>query len=87
MLCFRKTETQGLPVPDRVADVELFCAVVDAGSISAGALALSSSPPAVSRRLSALETRLGVRLADRSARRFRLMAEGVLFYEHPRKSA
>jgi DNA-binding transcriptional LysR family regulator len=62
-----------------MADAELFCAVVDAGGISAGALALSSSPPAVSRRLSALETHLGVRLADRSARRFRLTAEGVLY--------
>jgi len=70
-----------MAVADRVADVELFCA----GGISAGALALSSSPPAVSRRLSALETRLGVRLADRSARRFRLTAEGSLFYEHCRR--
>jgi DNA-binding transcriptional LysR family regulator len=70
---------------DRVADIELFCAVVDSGGISAGALALSSSPAAVSRRLAALETRLGVRLADRSARRFRLTAEGTLFYEHCRR--
>lgn len=67
---------------DRVADMELFCAVVDAGGISAGALASGSSPPAVSRRLSALEARLGVRLADRSARRFRLTEEGVLYYRH-----
>jgi DNA-binding transcriptional LysR family regulator len=57
---------------------------VDAGGISAGALAMGSSPPAVSRRLSALEARLGVRLAERSARRFRLTAEGTLFYEHCR---
>jgi DNA-binding transcriptional LysR family regulator len=31
---------------------------------------------------SALEARLGVRLADRSARRFRLTDEGALYYEH-----
>jgi DNA-binding transcriptional LysR family regulator len=71
-------------VPDRIADVELFCTIVEAGGISAGALASGSSPPAVSRRLSALETRLGVRLADRSARRFRLTDEGILFYQHCR---
>ena len=69
---------------DGVGDIELFCAVVEAGSISAGAVALGSSPPAVSRRLSALEGRLGVRLADRSARRFRLTDEGALYCEHCR---
>jgi DNA-binding transcriptional LysR family regulator len=69
---------------DGVGDVELFCAVVEAGGISAGAIALSSSPPAVSRRVSALEARLGVRLADRSSRRFRLTDEGSLYYEHCR---
>jgi DNA-binding transcriptional LysR family regulator len=71
-------------VPDGIGDIELFCAIVEAGGISAAALASGSSPPAVSRRLSALEARLGVRLAQRSARRFRLTAEGALFYEQGR---
>jgi DNA-binding transcriptional LysR family regulator len=69
---------------DGCGDIELFRAVVDAGGISAGAEALGSSPPAVSRRVKALEARLGVRLADRSARRFRLTDEGALYYEHCR---
>jgi DNA-binding Lrp family transcriptional regulator len=69
---------------DGFGDIELFCAVVEAGGISAGAEALGSSPPAVSRRVKALEARLGVRLADRSARRFRLTDEGALYYEHCR---
>ncbi len=69
-------------VPDGIGDAELFCAVVEAGGISAGALASGSSPPAVSRRLLALEMRLGVRLAERSARRFRLTDEGALYYQH-----
>jgi DNA-binding transcriptional LysR family regulator len=69
---------------DAVGDVELFRAVVEAGGVSAGALALGSSPPAVSRRLAALEMRLGVRLAQRSARRFRLTEEGALYYERAR---
>ena len=67
-----------------IGDIELFCAVVEAGGISAGARALDSSPPAVSRRLSALEARLGVQLAERSARRFRLTDEGILYHDHCR---
>lgn len=67
---------------DGIGDMELFRAVVEAGGISAGALALRSSPPAVSRRLTALEVRLGVRLAERSARRFRLTDDGALYFEH-----
>ena len=67
---------------DGVGEIELFRAIVEAGGISAAALALGSSPPAVSRKLSALEARLGVRLAERSARRFRLTDEGALYYEH-----
>ena len=69
---------------DGIGEMELFRAVVAAGGISAGARALGSSPPAVSRRLAALEARLGVRLAERSARRFRLTDEGALYDEHCR---
>lgn len=68
-----------------VGDLELFMAVVDAGGISAAAEALGSSPPAVSRRLAALEVRLGVRLAERSARRFRLTDEGMLYHARGRQ--
>ncbi len=71
-------------MPDGIGDIELFCAIVEAGGISAAALASGSSPPAVSRRLSALEKRLGVGLAERSARRFRLTDEGTLYYQHCR---
>jgi DNA-binding transcriptional LysR family regulator len=71
-------------VADGIGDIELFWAVVEAGGVSAGARALNSSAPAVSRRLAALETRLGVQLAQRSARRFRLTDEGMLYHEHCR---
>ena len=66
---------------DAISDLALFRAIVDAGGISAAAVVLQSSPAAVSRRLSALESKLGVRLADRSSRRFRLTDEGLLLYE------
>jgi LysR family transcriptional regulator, transcriptional activator for dmlA len=69
---------------DEVSEFALFRAIVETGGISAAALALQSSPAAVSRRLSALESKLGVRLAERSSRRFRLTDEGLLLYERSR---
>ena len=54
---------------DAISDFALFRAIVDAGGISAAALVLQSSPAAVSRRLTALEAKLGVRLAYRSSLR------------------
>ena len=66
---------------DAVSDGAFFCAVVEAGGLGAGARVLNSSPPAASRRLAAIERRLGVVLAERSARRFRLTDEGRLYYE------
>jgi DNA-binding transcriptional LysR family regulator len=68
-------------LPDGISDAEIFVAVAQAGGIGAGAQMLQSSPPAVSRRLAAIERRLGVRLAERSARRFRLTDEGRLYLE------
>ncbi len=64
-------------MPDVVAELQLFQAIADAGGLSAAARVLGSSPPAMSRRLAELERRLGVKLADRSARRFRLTDEGA----------
>jgi LysR family transcriptional activator of dmlA len=69
---------------DAISDFALFRSIVEAGGISAAALVLQSSPAAVSRRLTALEAKLGVRLAERSSRRFRLTDEGVLLYERSR---
>ena len=69
---------------DAISDFELFRAIVDAGGITAGSLSLRSSPAAVSRRLTTLEAKLGVRLAERSSRRFRLTDEGMLLYERSR---
>jgi DNA-binding transcriptional LysR family regulator len=61
-------------------DLALFRHLVEAGGVSSAAHTLRSSPPAVSRRLVELELRLGVRLAERSARRFRITEEGELLY-------
>lgn len=69
---------------DGLGELEFFAALAAAGGVSAAAVALGSSPPAVSRRLAAMERRLGVRLAERSARRFRLTDEGRLYVDRGR---
>jgi len=66
---------------DEISDLRLFTRLVAAGSLSEAARRTFSSLPAVSRRLAALETRLGVRLIDRGPRRFTLTDEGSLLHE------
>ena len=66
---------------DEVAELQLFVEIVRAGNLSAAARALNSSPAAMSRGLTALESRLGVRLVTRTSRSFELTEEGQLFYE------
>ena len=66
---------------DILNDLQLFTAIVNAGAITRAAMALNSSPPAVSRRLAALEKRLGVRLIERHARRFKLTEAGQTFHD------
>ncbi|WP_207231648.1 LysR family transcriptional regulator [Edaphobacter modestus] len=68
-------------VADEVAELQLFVQIVKAGNLSAAARARNSSPAAMSRGLSALESRLGVRLVTRTSRSFELNEEGQLFYE------
>ena len=55
--------------------------IVKADNLSGAARALNSSPAAMSRGLTALESRLGVRLVTRTSRSFELTEEVQLFYE------
>lgn len=66
---------------DDLSDLRLFVRIVAAGSLSETARRLNSSLPAMSRRLAAMEARLGVRLIDRGTRHFALTEEGGLLYE------
>jgi DNA-binding transcriptional LysR family regulator len=68
-----------------VAEIQLFVEIIRAGNLSAAARALNSSPAAMSRALSSLESRLGVRLVTRTSRSFELTEEGLLFSERCRK--
>lgn len=58
------------------SDLELVLAVRDNGSLAAAALNLNLAAPAVTKRLAALEARLGQRLFQRTTRRVSPTAEG-----------
>lgn len=58
------------------SDLELVLAVRDQGSLAAAARSLDVAPPVVTKRLAALETRLGQRLFQRTTRRVTPTAEG-----------
>jgi DNA-binding transcriptional LysR family regulator len=66
---------------DRFEDLQTFVAVVEAGSFTAAAARLDTAKSAVSRRVSALEERLGVQLLRRTTRRLNLTDSGQSFYE------
>jgi DNA-binding transcriptional LysR family regulator len=54
---------------DRFDEFVVFVTILDAGSLAAAAKRLRRSPPAVTRSLSSLEQRVGVRLVERTTRR------------------
>ena len=58
-----------------------FARIVARGSLSAAARDLRLPPSTVSRKLAALEQRLGVRLLERTTRRLRLTEAGAAYYE------
>lgn len=55
------------------------------GSFSATARELNITTPAISKRLSQMEARLGAQLINRTTRRVSLTAEGELYLEHARR--
>jgi len=66
---------------DGLQEITVFARIVGTGSLSAAARDLGMSPALVSRRLAALEGRLGVRLINRTTRSLHLTDEGAAYYE------
>ena len=64
------------PTPPLLDDMLLFTEVVAAGGITGAAERLGLRKSTVSRRLAALEARLGARLLERTTRRLRLTELG-----------
>lgn len=71
---------------DYLADVEAFVTVVEKGTLSAGAVALGTTPSVLSRAISRLEARLGVQLLRRTTRRLNLTDAGTLYLEQSRSA-
>jgi LysR family transcriptional activator of dmlA len=71
--------------PIQPADLDFFATLATAGSLSAAARELGVSTPAVSKRLAAMEARLGSALVSRTTRRMGLTPEGELVLAHARR--
>jgi len=64
-----------------VADLAFFVVLARQPSLAAAAQEMGITPPNVSRRLAALEKRLGLRLLNRTTRRLSLTAEGQRYLQ------
>jgi DNA-binding transcriptional LysR family regulator len=71
---------------DRLAAMEVFVRVVEAGSFSGAARQLRVGQPAVSKAVAQLEDRLGVRLLLRSTHRLTPTEAGRNFYERAKRA-
>lgn len=67
---------------NQTLDLQFFYLLAKQGSLAATARELGVTPPAVSKRLSALEARLGIRLVNRTTRSMSLTTEGELYFSH-----
>jgi DNA-binding transcriptional LysR family regulator len=77
--------SKGRPM-DRMAAMETFVRVVDAGSFSGAAKQLRLGQPAVSKTIAQLEERLGVRLLLRSTHGLKPTEAGQNFYERAKRA-
>ena len=63
-----------------LAGIGVLAAVTESGNFARAAETLGLTPSAVSRAIARLESRLGIRLFDRTPRAIRLTAEGAAFH-------
>ena len=70
---------------DRLSVMETFVRIVEMGSFSAAARHMNVGQPAVSKTVSHLEERLGVRLLMRSTRGLRPTEAGQTYFERARR--
>lgn len=68
-----------------LSEIEAFVGVVEAGGFRAAARGLGLTPSAVTKRVAALEERLGARLLNRTTRRVGATDVGQAFYERARQ--
>jgi DNA-binding transcriptional LysR family regulator len=68
-----------------IKQLEAFNAVTEAGTFQAAARRLNTTPPAISKRISELESELGVRLFDRSTRQCHITARGRALVQYAQR--
>ncbi len=66
---------------DRLSEMEAFIAVVDQGGFTDAARKMGVSKSAISKHISALESRLGARLLNRTTRRVNPTEIGLAYYD------
>ena len=69
---------------DRLDELTVFLAILEAGSLVSASRRLRRSPPAVTRALGSLEDRIGLRLFERTTRRLAPTEAGHLLAERAR---
>jgi DNA-binding transcriptional LysR family regulator len=69
---------------DRLEELTIFVSIIEAGSLVSAARRLRRSPPAVTRALSALEDRMGLRLVERTTRRLAPTEAGTALADRAR---
>lgn len=69
-----------------ISSIPIFISVVEQGSFSKAADILGFSNSAVSKRITALEAQLGVKLLYRSTRKLSLTEAGERYYEHAQRA-
>ncbi|MGI4862155.1 MAG: LysR substrate-binding domain-containing protein [Janthinobacterium lividum] len=70
------------PMAPIASELAFFVLVARHGNLAAAARALDITPPAATKRLAAMESRLGVRLVNRTTRSASLTSEGETYLSH-----
>ena len=83
--CYRLAESGRAQLMERISDLRIFLAVASEGSFAAASRKLGLSPAVVTRRISALESELSLRLFQRTTRAVSLTESGELFRDSATK--
>ncbi len=70
---------------DQLFSMQVFCQIIDSGSMALAARTLGVAPATVTGILARVEKKLGVRLLDRTTRRISMTEAGRIWYEHAKR--
>lgn len=70
---------------DQLYNMQIFCQIIDSGSMAAAARSLGLAPATVTGLLARTEKNLGVRLLDRTTRRLHITEAGQIWYGYAKR--